>query len=210
MPVPPRRSRWIALSVLASTRGRPIGLPLLVPFAAALRMPAITRSESRLASCLAMVASAHDCLAGVAGTVSLGRTENDCFLHDLSRQNFAWDINTRVGRKILGFSVWLPLALRLANANATVEIAVDTAKVLDETAFKPPYLGDDPVIAKMMALAPGQRRKGPLVDADLPPQPPNAMKARHRPMQVATRIVETAAGPACEIVEIDMLDPSAA
>src|SRR5215813_51020 len=36
---------------------RPIGLPLLVPFAAALRMPAITRSESRLASCLAMVAS---------------------------------------------------------------------------------------------------------------------------------------------------------
>src|SRR5215469_875824 len=48
MPVPPRRSRWIALSVSASTRGRPIGLPLLVPLAAALRMPAITRSESRL------------------------------------------------------------------------------------------------------------------------------------------------------------------
>src|SRR5215831_338301 len=53
MPVPPRRSRRIALSVSASTRGRPIGLPLLVPFAAALRMPAITRSESRLASCFA-------------------------------------------------------------------------------------------------------------------------------------------------------------
>jgi hypothetical protein len=37
--------------------GATIGLPLLVPLAAALRIQAMTRWESRLASCLAMVAS---------------------------------------------------------------------------------------------------------------------------------------------------------
>src|SRR5262249_59467879 len=35
--------------------------------------------------------------------------------------------------------------------------------------------------------------------------PPNAMKARHRPMQVATRIVETGASTAHELVEIQVL-----
>src|SRR5262245_6251419 len=35
----------------------------------------------------------HDCLAGVGGTVSLGRTENDPFLHERSMQNFSWNIS---------------------------------------------------------------------------------------------------------------------
>ena len=125
----------------------------------------------------------------------------------MSRQNFAWDINGRVGQKVLGFSVWLPLALGLANANATIEIAIDTAKVLDETAFKRRDLSDDPVIAKMMALAPGQRREGLLANSDSAAKPFQPSQVRHRSAHVPRAPVEVQAPLALELAQVQKSAP---
>src|SRR5262245_20808005 len=64
--------------------------------------------------------------------------------------------------------------------------------------------------AGVMARTFRDGREGMRVDADHPPPAHDPMNAGHLPVQVAARIVETAAGPAGELVEIDMLDPSAA
>jgi hypothetical protein len=59
--------------------------------------------------------------------------------------------------------------------------------------------------ASVMARALGQRRKRSLVSADPAPQLPDAMKARHRPMQVPRAVVQVQTGPAGELVEIHVL-----
>src|SRR5262245_19098789 len=124
-----------------------------------------------------------------------------------SRRNFAWNISDSEGQKILGFSVWLPLAFRLANANAAVEIAIDTAKVVDEAALQPPDLGDDPVIAKMMALAPGQRREGLLANCDSAAKPFQPSQVSHRSAHVPRAPVEVQAPLALELAQVQKSAP---
>ena len=86
------------------------------------------------------------------------------------RQNFSWDINGREGQKISWFSVWLPLTLRLANANATVEIVHDTAQMLDQAGLLVANSRNDAVKADVMFWALRQWRERPLVRTDLPAQ----------------------------------------
>jgi hypothetical protein len=48
----------------------------------------------------------------------------------------------------------------------------------DELVLKGPDLIGDPMEADVMALAPGQRREGPLVGADPAPEPPAASEGQ--------------------------------
>src|SRR5215831_20387285 len=79
----------------------------------------------------------------------------------------SWDINGREGQKIPWFSVWLPLPLRLANANATVEIVHDTAQMLDQASLLVANSRNDAVKADVMFWALRQWRERPLVRTDL-------------------------------------------
>jgi hypothetical protein len=77
-----------------------------------------------------------------------------------------WDINDREGQKVGELSVWLPFALRLADSDAALEIAIDASQMADEPALQQPDLISDSVIAKMTALAHGQRRERSLINSD--------------------------------------------
>ena len=68
-----------------------------------------------------------------------------------------------------------------------------------------PDLDHDPMEALVMARAPRQGRERPLVDADHPAQLPYAMKARDGQVEMTAGIVEPAADPAGELVEIEIL-----
>ena len=87
-------------------------------------------------------------------------------------------------KKPNGLSLWLPLALRPADLDAAPEGPVDVAEMADELLLQSPDVVGDPVEADAVALAPRQWRKWPRISANPLTQLPNAMKARHRPMQV--------------------------
>src|SRR5262249_12247386 len=69
---------------------------------------------------------------------------------------------------------------------------------------------NDAMKAGVMARTFGDGREGRRVDADHPPPAHAPGNARHLPMQVTARIVETAADPTGEGVEIEMLAAPAA
>jgi hypothetical protein len=70
--------------------------------------------------------------------------------------------------------------------------------------------GHDAVIARVMARTFRDGRKRMRINADLSPPPHDSVNARHRTVQMTARIVETAADPAGDGVQVDMLDPPAA
>jgi hypothetical protein len=132
-------------------------------------------------------------------------TENNWFLHEFDSQNFLWDINDREGRKVPGLSVWLPFALRLADSDAALEIAIDASQMADEPALQQPDLISDSVIAKVTALAPGQRRERSLINTESATKLLDTIEARYRSVLMAARVIEMAAGPAEKLAEIEML-----
>ena len=135
----------------------------------------------------------------------MGGTESNWFLHEFDSQNFLWDINDREGRKVPGLSVWLPFALRLADSDAALEIAIDAGQMADEPALQQPNLISDSVIAKVTALAPGQRRERSLISTDSATKLLDTIEARYRSVPMAARVIEMAAGPAEKFAEIEML-----
>jgi hypothetical protein len=60
-------------------------------------------------------------------------TENNPFLHEPRRRNFSWNISDSEGQKVLGLSVWLPFALRLADSDAALEIPIDASQIADQS-----------------------------------------------------------------------------
>jgi len=90
-----------------------------------------------------------------------------------------WDINGRVGQKVLRLSVWLPFALRLADSDAAVEIAIDASQMADEPALQQPDLISDSMIAKMTVLAHGQRRERSLINSDSATKLLDTIEARY-------------------------------
>jgi hypothetical protein len=131
-------------------------------------------------------------------------TENKWFLHEFDSRNFLWDINDREDRKVPGLSVWLPFALRFANSDAALEIAIDAAEIADQLGLLGADSLHDAVEADVLArpLRDGSERMR--ISADLSPPPHDSMHARSLPVQMAARIVEAEALPASELVEIEV------
>src|SRR5215467_5700776 len=75
----------------------------------------------------------------------------------------------------------------------------------DEPALQQPDLISDPVIAKVTALAPGQRRERSLINSDSATKLLDTIEARYRSVLMAARVIEMAAGPAEKLAEIEML-----
>jgi len=75
----------------------------------------------------------------------------------------------------------------------------------DEPALQQPDLISDSVMAKVTALAPGQRRERSLINTDSATKLLDTIEARYRSVLMAARVIEMAAGPAEKFAEIEML-----